>query len=124
MHMSKSILIADDNAATRQVMLAYLELAGLKVCGFAEDGRDVTTKVPVLKPSLVILDLAMPQMNGLEAARTLNQIMPELPLVLFTFHDGVICQSEAADFGIDAVVPKSAGMNALVREVRRLLRRV
>lgn len=121
--MSKSILIAEDNAATRQVMLAYLELAGLKVCGVAVDGLDVTTRAPVLKPSLVILDLAMPQMNGLEAARTLNQIMPELPLVLFTFHEGVICQSEAVGFGIDAVVPKSAGMNVLVKEVRRLLRR-
>jgi DNA-binding NarL/FixJ family response regulator len=75
----------------------------LEVCGKAVDGIDAIEKARALKPDLVVLDLAMPRMNGLEAASQLKAMMPQLPIVLFTIYDDVGGHTDALDAYANAV---------------------
>ena len=77
----------------------------MEVCE-AENGADGVQKAQALHPSLVILDLSMPLMNGLEAARALKSTMPQVPLLMFTNNSGAAAD-EARQAGIFAVVSKS-----------------
>jgi DNA-binding NarL/FixJ family response regulator len=119
---ARSILLADDSPAIRKMMRSFFEsTTDLEVCGEAVDGLDAIEKAQKLKPDLVILDVEMPRMNGLEAARLLNQLMPGTPLVLFTLSEGTINYSCEPCAGIKAVIAKSDGMDALVEQVRGVL---
>lgn len=119
--MSPTILLADDNWSVRKAMRTYLELTGFQICGEASDGLDAIEKASALKPDFVILDLAMPGMNGFDAARTLRKVLPETHLVVFTLYKDMINRPEAPQIGIDAVVSKSDGMTALVEKMTSLM---
>jgi CheY-like chemotaxis protein len=96
--MAKTILIADDNPTIRKISLA-------KEC----------------RPDLIILDLSMPVINGLEAAREIKRIMPDVPIILFTIHADSIKKSlQAMNSPIDLVVTKT-DMPNLVDHVRTLI---
>jgi CheY-like chemotaxis protein len=73
----------------------------------AKDGGEGVRKAQELKPSLIILDLSMPVMNGLDAARTLKLLMPHVPLLMFTNNAGAAIEKEARSAGIAAVICKS-----------------
>ncbi|HEX4001066.1 MAG TPA: response regulator transcription factor [Candidatus Acidoferrales bacterium] len=87
--MSIRILLADDHVETRQATRRLL--AGHPdwvVCGEVDNGIDAVEKVATLKPDLVILDLSMPKMNGIEAAKVIHAADPKLPLLLFSVNGG------------------------------------
>ena len=72
--MATRILIADDDAPVRQLLRRILEVhPGWQVCGEASNGRDAVAKAKQLSPDVVVMDLTMPQMNGLEAAREISR---------------------------------------------------
>lgn len=120
--MPKQILIADDGTTVRQMIRAFLETrTGFKVCGEAVDGLDAIEKAIALKPDLILLDLAMPRMNGAEAASVLRNLMPKVPIVLFTMYDESMVQSLTSTIGVDAVLSKPDGMGNLVSCVQNLL---
>ena len=120
--MSKRVLIADDNPVMRLFIRSALEIAaGVEVCGEAVDGVEAVQKANALRPDLVVLDFSMPRMHGLEAGFRLKEIMPGIRLVLFTLHKDSIRESDVARAGIDVVVSKTDGMEALITEVRGLL---
>jgi DNA-binding NarL/FixJ family response regulator len=100
--MSIRILLADDHVETRQATRRLLAgHSGWVVCGEADNGIDAVEKVATLKPDLVILDLSMPKMNGLEAAKIIHTADPKLPLLLFSVHGGdaqILEQLRAAGF--------------------------
>ena len=78
--MPKRILIVDDLPELRKLIRAFLEEElGFHVCGEAIDGFDAIEKAKDLKPDLIVLDLSMPRMNGLEAAPRLKKILPKTP---------------------------------------------
>jgi two-component system chemotaxis response regulator CheY len=85
---------------------ALFEAHDMEVCE-AENGADGLQKARDLNPGLVILDLSMPVMNGLEAARALQLTMPHVPLLMFTNNSGAAMEKEARHAGIFAVVSKS-----------------
>src|SRR5579872_1166109 len=115
------ILVVDDSASVRRLVKTYLEAhPGLAVIDEAEDGAEGVVKARALKPDVVVLDLAMPRMNGWQAAAVLRKLMPRLPIILFTMHAGVLSPSTAQDAGIAAIVSKAGPMDALVTEVRRV----
>ena len=120
--MPDGILIADDSALMRRVIHAHLKEKNFFVCGEAVDGRNAIEKALELKPALILLDLAMPQMNGLEAACVVRGRLPDVRLVLFTMYEEVLAsKSLTPAMGIDAVVSKMDGMSALAECVQRLL---
>ena len=105
--MPTHVLLVDDNPVIRDFLRRYLESeTGIKVCGEAADGMDGVEKAAELAPDLVVMDLSMPGMNGLDAARKLKERMPYVPIVLFTSHKSVLRESEAISAGVSAVVSK------------------
>lgn len=121
--MSKSILVVDDSDTVRKVTRLFLETqVDLEVCGEAVDGTDAIEKAKKLKPDLIVLDLAMPEMNGIEAASVIKGMMPEVPIVLFTLYRESIGDALASAVGIDAVLSKPEGGWKLLECVRTLLK--
>ena len=106
--MTYSILIVDDSALIRNALRGWIEQdADWSVCGEAENGEVAVEKVRELHPDIVILDLQMPLMNGLEAARRILSLAPHTAMLMFTMHksDQLIRDAHAA--GIQNVVSKS-----------------
>jgi DNA-binding NarL/FixJ family response regulator len=112
--MSKCIFIVDDNAVVRRCLRGIFENEGWEICGEAENGHDAIEKAPRLHPDLIILDLSMPVMNGVEAAPRLRKMLPEVPIVMFSIHGGAL-EHEALSAGVAAVVSKTDNMKTLVR---------
>jgi len=110
----KRVLLVDDSPHFLPVLRAVLETHGYVVCGEAGDGVAAIEQARVLKPDLVVLDLAMPRLNGMEAAAVLKNLMPKMPIVMLTFHDDQIKATPASAFGIKAVISKADGMSKLI----------
>ena len=93
--MPKHILIVDDNAAVRTGMREVLERQeGWEVCAEAANGREGIETVERLKPDLIVLDLSMPVMNGLEAARELQRRFPSVPVLMYSIIVDLISETE------------------------------
>jgi CheY-like chemotaxis protein len=109
--VSHNILIVDDNAFIRQSLRACIEQnTDLWVCGEAENGAVALEKIKELKPDIVILDLHMPVMNGLEAARQIRLIAPRTLMIMVTMHYDTQLLEDARDAGITDVLPKCGGV--------------
>lgn len=121
--MPKCILIIDDNEVIRRMLRAVFEQQGWEICGEAENGRDAINKAGDLNPDLILLDLAMPVMNGLEAAPALRRMMPAVPIILFTLHHNKALEREAWSAGVTAVVSKETSVNSLVNQAQDLVRK-
>jgi DNA-binding NarL/FixJ family response regulator len=120
--MSKCILIADDSETIRTLIRAFIEnRAGFEVCGEAVDGLDAIEKAQELKPDLIILDLAMPLMNGAAAASVLKRMMPDVPIILFTMYDEMMSKALTSAVHVDLVLSKPNGLNEMVNHVQDLL---
>ncbi|MFZ0521909.1 MAG: response regulator transcription factor [Candidatus Acidiferrales bacterium] len=120
--MSNGILIADDSATARKAIRAYLNQRNFEVCGEAIDGVDALEKATELEPALILLDLRMPRMNGVETAAVLRGRMPNVRIVLLTLYDEVVVfKSLMRAIGIDAVISKPNGFTSLAECVRGLL---
>ena len=120
MSMAKLIMIVDDHAAIRRTVCSLFANRGFDVCA-AENGSDAVKKAQGLHPDLIVLDLAMPVMHGLEAAKALKLLMPPVPLVMFTGTVGVKMEQEARIAGISAVVSKAESAQQLFAQVEALL---
>jgi CheY-like chemotaxis protein len=90
-------------------------------CGEAENGQFAIEKVKDLSPDLVVLDMDMPVMNGLDAARQINKASPDLPLIMFTMSISDQLSKEAKAAGIKDVLSKEKGMDDLLVSMRALL---
>jgi CheY-like chemotaxis protein len=120
--VSTCILIVDDNTAERHMLrTAFEEHSGWDV-GEAVNGREAIDKARELNPDLIVLDLSMPIMHGLEAAPVLRRMLPTVPIILFTLHDNKTLQREAFSVGVSAVVSKAVGLKTLVNRAEDLLR--
>jgi DNA-binding NarL/FixJ family response regulator len=120
--LSYKILIADDSDNTRIYIRNALVLRGWTVCGEATNGLQAVQMANELKPDLVVLDLSMPTLTGLEAAKEILQAAPELPIVLFTLHEAPQVREAAARVGVLKVVSKEDGLAPLFAAVEEGLR--
>jgi DNA-binding NarL/FixJ family response regulator len=116
-----TVLIVDDHESIRRNLRFHLESSGFTVCGEAVNGFDAIEKAQSLNPSVVILDLAMPEMNGLEAAAALKYIVPTAPLILLTAHASREVELAAYSAGICAVFSKYGDLEALVERITSAL---
>ena len=119
--MSQGILIADDSSSVRRVIHNCLAERNFHVCGEAVDGEDAIEKTRELKPDLIVLDLAMPRLNGIVVASVLKEMMPSVRIVLFTMYCEAVRKTFTSLNGVDAMVDKADGMGKLVECVRQLL---
>ncbi|SRR6266404_2809389 len=117
----RRILVIDDGDSVRDIIRIFLERNGFEVCGEGGDGIQAIEMAKKLKPDLIVLDLAMPRMNGAEAASVLSQTMPDVPIVLLTLYQNVLGTALASAVGVKAVLDKTDGMDKLVACVRSLL---
>jgi DNA-binding NarL/FixJ family response regulator len=122
--MSTRILIADDDASIRGLVRRIVEEhANWEVCGEAINGQDAVTKAAELAPDVVILDLAMPEKNGLQAAREIAENSPLIAMMLLTVQDASPeLDREARRAGFRLILSKDkgtevvAGIELLLRE--------
>jgi two-component system chemotaxis response regulator CheY len=117
--MDTRILVVDDSKATRRVLSALVSSRWV-VCGEAENGTAGVKKFQELKPDLVLLDLAMPDIDGIEAARRMHALNPAVPLIMFTLLDPWGLASAARNAGITRVVSKSEGWE-LIQSIKEVL---
>jgi two-component system chemotaxis response regulator CheY len=111
--MKLRILIVDDSETTRRILRAIVQSRDWTVCGEAVTGRDGIAKFDELRPDLALIDLAMPDMNGLDAAAGMAAIDSNIPLVLFTVLDLPALAEPARKAGIAEVVSKAQPWNLL-----------
>ncbi len=115
------ILIADDHEAVRRGLKSALTGAGWIVCGEAVDGRDAIQKTEQLKPDLVILDVTMPNLGGLDAARQILKTTNNAKILVFTMHESRQIRDETAAIGVHGLAVKSAPLSTLLATIDSLL---
>ncbi len=118
----KTILIADDSAVIRTIIRQAIERdTEFEVCGEAVDGTDAVSKAKELAPDLIILDLRMPGLNGMEVAGILRYAMPKLRIALLTLYAEDLGRNFTSLFRIDAVLAKTNGLTEFTAHIRSLL---
>jgi DNA-binding NarL/FixJ family response regulator len=104
----KNILIADDKPQIRRIIRGMLEAhPGWEVCAEAEDGIQAVGRAKQSKPDVIVLDLAMPEMNGFEAAREISSALPGTPILLNTLYASPQVEKEAEKIGVLGVISKA-----------------
>jgi two-component system, chemotaxis family, chemotaxis protein CheY len=120
--MAKMVLIVDDNPFIRQVLCdLFKRETDFEVCGEAENGKEAIEKAQKLRPDLIVLDLSMPVMNGLDATRVLKRLMPTVPLIMYSAFGDTFAEQQARMVGISELVSKSEHASVLIRKARRLV---
>jgi DNA-binding NarL/FixJ family response regulator len=120
--MTIKILLVDDNQTFADAVWQFLDLLpGTEVVGQAHDGREALAKAKELQPDLVLLDISMPQLNGLEVARCM-QSWPQPPAVIFlSMHDSVAYRAAAQDLGAAGYVGKADFVVELLPIIERMV---
>jgi DNA-binding NarL/FixJ family response regulator len=115
------IMVADDHEVVRRGLRSLLEgQPGWQVCGEATDGRDVLKKAAELKPDIVVIDIAMPNLNGLEATRQLLKANPNTRVLVLTLHDSDQLIREVLTAGASGFLLKTDAARDLVSAVDAL----
>jgi DNA-binding NarL/FixJ family response regulator len=118
----KTILIADDSELVRNMIRQALERdTDFAICGEATNGTDAVSMARELSPDLVILDVRMPGLNGIEVAGILRYALPKVRIVLVTMYAQDIERNLTSLFRIDAVLAKASGLSELTAHVTSLM---
>jgi two-component system nitrate/nitrite response regulator NarL len=116
------VLIADDQALFRQALAALLrERAGVEVSGEAVNGEEAIRLAMELKPDLILMDVTMPVINGLEAARRLAISLPNTPILIVTMHQNRELIQTAKEIGVRGYVSKSEVSERLFHAINEVL---
>jgi DNA-binding NarL/FixJ family response regulator len=124
LHVPARVLVVDDHPAARRTARAVLEDLGVNVavvCGEAENGKLAIEKVRRLQPDIVLLDIGMPEMDGVQAAYEIRRIAPYTKIVFFTVNDSPEAASAAKLLGIEALVSKSSPARVLVSTIQKIV---
>jgi len=119
------VVVADDSRTALLSICGFLEFTGqFEIVGTGNDGLQAINQTECFRPELVLVDLCMPQMTGLEAASQLRKSFPELRILIFTELRGHALREECLRCGADGFVGKSEMPERLMEEVCRLFPRV
>jgi two-component system response regulator NreC len=120
--MPVRVLLADDHALLRQGLKALLEREGLQVAGEASNGEELVRLAPQVRADVAILDIGMPVLNGLDAARELQKVSPATKIVVLTRHEEDQYVIEALRAGVKGYVLKSQAATELVQAIHQVCR--
>lgn len=115
------IVIADDYEPVRKELKSAFQMAGWQVCGEAANGKEAIEKAIELRPDVLILDLSMPVMGGVEAAPQILSRAPGVKVVIFTMHESAQVRNEMLGMGVHALAVKSAPLSDLLEAIRSVL---
>jgi two-component system response regulator DesR len=118
----KRVLIADDNKSMRDVIRSFVERQpGLEVCAATENGTETVDTALALRPDLLILDVQMPGLNGLEVAGILKKELPNAKTVLFTLHPDMVGKALASAVDANSILSKVDGLEGLAQAIEALV---
>lgn len=113
------VLLADDHRLLREAFSRLIE-SECEVVGAVADGRAVVAEAPGLRPDVVVLDVAMPLLNGLDAARQLRRIMPEVRVIFLTMSEDPDVAAEAFRIGASGYLLKNSAASELLQAIREV----
>jgi DNA-binding NarL/FixJ family response regulator len=120
--MAARILLVDDHEMFRQGIKALLEGSlGYTVCGEASNGQEAIEKVGHLKPDLVLMDISMPVMNGIEATKEIGRLFPAAKVIILTMHDSSEVAKQAKAVGAVACIVKGRSVQDLGNAITEVL---
>jgi DNA-binding NarL/FixJ family response regulator len=109
------VLVVDDHPAFRRALTSALEMVeGIDIAGEAGGGEAACEKAENLHPDLVLMDLSMPDLSGIDATRRIHRRQPELPVVILTAHADPGVEREARDAGVSGFLAKGTSLEELV----------
>jgi DNA-binding NarL/FixJ family response regulator len=115
------ILLVDDHSSFRHMLRTFLELnPNWEVCGEAADGCEAVKKTTELHPDIVLMDLDMPRLNGLEATRRIHKLSPSVRILILTLHENSVLPQIAQDSGAQGYVLKSESFDVLSRAIENI----
>jgi two-component system response regulator NreC len=115
------VLVADDHTIVRQGLVGILKASEeIDVVGEAADGHEAVEKAQKLKPDVVVLDVSMPRLNGLEAARRIHETLPATRLLVLTMHDDEEYVLKMVRAGVSGYLLKDDAASALIAGIRAL----
>jgi len=118
--MPKHIFIVDDSQLVRRLVRSCLEDRLEYIdCAEAVNGLDAVQRATEVKPDVIVLDLCMPIMNGMEAAASLHRMLPKVPIILYTLHKDVVSERHIQNLGIRAVISKLDQIEVLLEQILR-----
>lgn len=120
--MGVRVLLADDHVLVRQSLRALLEREGFQVVAESSDGHEALRQAQTHQPDIAVMDISMPLLNGLEAAREMPSSSPKTKTILLTQHYEEQYLSEALEVGVKGYVLKSQAAADLVHAISRILR--
>jgi YesN/AraC family two-component response regulator len=119
-HTKHTVMIVDDEALIRKTLRKVLDRAGgFEIVGEAEDGVEGVEKAWDLRPQVILLDVAMPRMDGLAAYEAIRKVSPDSKIVILTSFFGM--EKEFLDLGVDGFLPKSARIKEVSATLKHLV---
>lgn len=117
-----NLFIVDDSQGLRKLIKEILDKeSDFKILGEAEDGVEAVEKIRSTKPDLVLMDIWMPKMNGLAAARQLKKDLPELKILVLTIFDSPEYREAAKKSGVNGFLKKSSIIKELIPTIRKIM---
>jgi len=115
------ILVADDHAVVRKGVCTILSSRADLECEEAENGREAIEKAIALGPDMVVLDITMPVLSGLDAAREIKNFLPQVPILILSMHTGEHVIKQLKSLGVQGFVTKGQAATTLLQAVDALL---
>lgn len=115
------LLLADDHQSVRQGYEAALKLFGLTTVGHAEDGLEAIAKSKELRPDVVLLDINMPKVNGIEAAKQIKWALPDIGILILTMYDNRHFVDDALSAGVDGYIIKMSSIEILAAAIKKIV---
>jgi len=118
--MAMRVMLADDNAPVRRTLKALLEREGFMVVGEASDGEQAVALAHKQRPDVILLDLSMPLLNGIEAARQIHKTLPKTQTIILTIHRDHHYVVKALEAGVRGYILKGRAAEELAEGVHQV----